>query len=34
MSFSRLLNDNVSILKKNGKQIDNIQASVQSKKHL
>ncbi len=32
MSLSSLLKDNVSLLKKNGERVDNISASVQSKK--
>ncbi|NGX90047.1 hypothetical protein GW579_23505 [Rahnella sp. Lac-M11] len=32
MSFSSLLKDNISLLKKNGERIDGIKASVQSKK--
>ena len=32
MPFSELMNDNVSLVKKSGERVDNIQASVQSKK--
>ena len=32
MAFSKLMNDNVSLIKKSGERVDNIKASVQTKK--